>query len=89
MSLSQGLNQWIYQNTDNQITTNGGAYFWADTATAVTDPNNPQNTNPTYLTNGTPNATYYTKIAKTIADAIYASENNIPPTPLSAVSHHL
>ena len=85
----EALNNWIYTNNSTGTTANGGAYFWADTAAAVTDPNNPQSTASTYLAGGAPNAAYYTKIATTIADAILASEQGVPPTPLSARAHHM
>lgn len=87
----EDLNNWIYQNTGGgTATVNGGAYFWADIAAPVTDPNNPQSINASkYLTNGSPNAAYYTEIATVIAQAIYDSENGVPPTPLVANAHHL
>jgi hypothetical protein len=76
------VNSWIYGGVGYGGTT---ATFWADIAGAVEDPANIQNVNPTYLTNGTPNAAYYSKIANTLAGAIDLAENDpVTPTPMAA-----
>jgi hypothetical protein len=64
------VNTWIMKNS--------GATLAVDTATAVADPGNVNQTASTYLTGGVPNPTYYTTIADTIAVGLAA----IPPTPL-------
>jgi hypothetical protein len=67
----EDINTWIVHNS--------GATLAIDTATAVTDPANPNQIASTYLTGGAPNASYYTQIANTIASALAGA---IPPTTL-------
>ncbi|GAB2969082.1 hypothetical protein GCM10017788_80370 [Amycolatopsis acidiphila] len=53
-----------------------GADEILDLDAAVTDPANPNQINPSYLTNNQPNNAYYQQLAQTLADAV----NTFPPT---------
>jgi hypothetical protein len=62
------INTWIMNNS--------GTSLAIDTATSVADPNNPNLIASTYLTGSTPNASYYTQVANTVAAGL---ANAIPP----------
>ena len=82
------VNAWIYGGVGYGGTT---ATFWADIASAVADPDNTQNINPSYLdASGNPTATYYATIANTIAGAIDLAENSpVTPIPMARYVGHV